>query len=659
MKDLQPQKQINLLILEDSSYDREVLQKTLRAGELRDSQWDFAGSLKEGRKLWMEKTYDVVLTDLSLVDSKGLETVRRVLDFCKQSPVLVLSSVNSNNVALDSMAIGAQDFISKMDLHNPNIAHKIILAIERFRLVAEVTMQNRKLQKHNAFKDRFFNFMSHELRTPLNGITGNLSLLETTSLTEEQQDLVSSLRTSSKTLLSVVEDILELARMESGTFVITSSPTRVEAIAESVCQALKPLLQHKPGAGVELCLKVESSFPKWVRSDPKRLHQVLLNLVANAIKFTEQGEIQVLIEAGKKEHHLYVQVKDTGAGIAAEKLETLFEEFSQAHEQDQQNGSGLGLAICRQIINAMDGEIGVSSTLGKGSRFWFNVPYIPTSQEEAERQAQASHTAETALNHDLLLPANSGRWVLVIDDVRENLTIAKKMLVKLGFQVQVAQSGAEAESCAQSQEFDVVFVDLQMPVQNGMETFERLKAQKLLKADCQVIALTASAAQDQRNACLAAGMSGFLSKPISIPKLIGALAGAKDQRLQGAQDAQTPLEAQHGPLVNPSKVAELRSLSAPGEDFFAEMVETFLQDTPRTLHALWSAIAAKDGRSMHAEAHRLAGYCRNIGADALARLCERIEDDEGAKTTQGYGTSEEEFHKVYEETCRLLQKKSA
>ena len=472
-------------------------------------------------------------------------------------------------------------------------------------------------------KGQFLADMSHEIRTPMNGVLGMADLLLQGELTPAQREQVETIRTSAEALLALINDILDLSRIEAGRLQLRPRDFRLRELAGDVVRLLAPQAAARE---VDLALHIPPELPDELHGDPVRLRQVLLNLVGNAIRFTRQGTVAMsfdLVGGEGVAPALRCRVRDTGAGIPPELQARLFQPFTQSDSEISRHlgGTGLGLVISKNIVELMGGTIGFESTHRVGSTFWFRVPLVP-----ARGAATPSPPALPDAGGDADRRAARHRIaVLVVDDHPVNRSLAVAQLRNAGYQAEAAEGGEAALALLARRSYGAVLLDCAMPEVDGYETCRRLRRREGDgRTHVPVIALTAHAMEGERERCLAAGMDDFLAKPYradELTALVDRWAGLGppvpcENAAGGAGD--------EGRLA--ARLASLRRFGErTGEDILGQVIADFLGRSQADLDAMAAALARADGAALADAAHSLAGSSGILGAGELARRCAGLE----------------------------------
>jgi signal transduction histidine kinase/CheY-like chemotaxis protein len=384
--------------------------------------------------------------------------------------------------------------------------------------IADLEESKRRAEQASRLKSEFLVNMSHEIRTPMNGIMGMTDLALTLAKDKEQKEYLQLARTSADSLMSILNDILDLSHIEAGR--LTIAPVTFDPRA-LIGETVKLLQVTARGKGLDIRVECSSNIPSKVIADSLRLRQILVNLIGNAVKFTETGHVDVQLRFEEEPARLRCEVRDTGIGIPRDKQAAVFEPFRQADGSMTRNygGTGLGLAISSELLKLMGGEIRLESEPGRGTTFEFSVPC-----------GVAAEAVETGFQTCPMTTASGHLDILLVEDNPVNQRLAARMLEKKGHSITVADNGLKALEVLENRTFDLVLMDVQMPVMDGYEATAAIRRREQGdSAHVPIIALTANAMAGDRERCLAAGMDGYVSKPVSIESLLREIAAIQEK----------------------------------------------------------------------------------------------------------------------------------
>ncbi|MGM0638106.1 MAG: ATP-binding protein [Pseudomonadota bacterium] len=484
-------------------------------------------------------------------------------------------------------------------------------------LSRELETTARQAESASQAKSEFLATVSHEIRTPLNGVIGMSDVLLEHRLEAPARHCAATIHDSAELLLELINDLLDFSKIEAGRLELEQRALALDELIDGVVALLAPRASAR---GVALLTRVDPHLPARVLADPGRLRQVLINLVSNAVKFTQQGEIR--LEVGpERGGRLRFEVVDTGCGIAPDQLSRIFEPFRQGDASTARRfgGTGLGLAICRRLVEAMGGRIEVASEPGVGSRFWFVLPLMA---------AEGPDPVALPAARDLRRVDLHSTHLLVVEDNPINQQVAKAMLERLGCRVTIAGSGAAALQLAAANGFDLIFMDIQMPDMDGLEVTRRLRARNGWAADVPIVAMTAGGPGGEQARCLAAGMNGYLIKPLRQELLLEALVRFLTDGAPSTPTSRVPV-ASRDSLVDPLMLLALRD--SLGSEGLASLVDLFGNQAESRMTSLERALEEGDLQGARHAAHQLKGESSSLGAVKVAGLATRLEHlaDEG------------------------------
>jgi signal transduction histidine kinase/CheY-like chemotaxis protein/HPt (histidine-containing phosphotransfer) domain-containing protein len=490
---------------------------------------------------------------------------------------------------------------------------------ERKRIEHEMADARDAAQAGVRARSSFLAVMSHEIRTPMNGIIGASGLLRDMTLDAEQREYVRIIRESSEHLSSLIQNILDFSRLDAGGWELEQIPFDPHALVASTIAMLKGEAQARH---LTMGSVTGSDVPTMVTGDPSRLRQILVNLIGNAIKFTDSGGVNVELRLDAEDERtvtLGITVADTGIGIDPASISRLFSAFTQVDSSISRRfgGTGLGLAICKHLATLMGGTIGVASAPGQGSTFAFNVRLLRAPTEQAAARATA--------------PPGRHLKVLLAEDDATNRHVATRMLTRMGHAVDAVEDGAHAVSAAASADYDVILMDMMMPEVDGLAATRMIRAGTSPRCHTVIIGLTANTLPADRAACAAAGMNDYVTKPVTLDRLRVALE-------QAAASISPPPDQKEAQDSSTLDRAFLRRLAGEiGTDGAAELIGVFREDAPARMVAIRAAMAHGAIQTVRLEAHALAGAARNVGlvrlgdaADALRRASEQAGPSQAA-----------------------------
>jgi signal transduction histidine kinase len=534
---------VRLLLIEDNPGDALLLQRSLEAAFPGRYGFTHAATLAEALRALAREVFHAVLLDLGLPDSQGMHSIDAVRAAAPALPLVAMTGLDDEDLASEAIRRGAQDYLLKGQVNAAFVARSIRYAIQRTRidqrlrrLSEEATRQARAAEAANAAKSQFLANMSHELRTPMNAILGMLDVALPKAADPHLQDCLQTAHDAADHLLTLLNDLLDSAKIESGKLELESAPFSLRRMLNEVTRVLSVRAGEKRLA---FSCHIQDQTPDGVVGDRTRLLQVLLNLAGNAVKFTENGAVSVRVEQLQSADpeseisnlksqipnleseisnlksetcHLRFAVQDTGIGIPPSAQEQVFQPFTQADASMTRRfgGTGLGLSVCKSLVELMGGRIWVESEVGKGSTFSFTVR-LPLAKE-LPAPAKSSFALPAA--------ACAPLRILLVEDNPANQKLATYVLQGRGHTVEIAGDGREAIYLTAQNRYDVVLMDVQMPEMDGLQATAAIRQRENGGGRVPIIAITAHSLRGDCERCLAAGMDGYLSKPINAPELV-------------------------------------------------------------------------------------------------------------------------------------------
>jgi PAS domain S-box-containing protein len=502
---------------------------------------------------------------------------------------------------------------------------------DRLIIDEELRIAKEKAEDATKAKSEFLAVMSHEIRTPLNGLMGMSELLNSTELNVQQKEYLDIIRLSGEALLQVISDILDFSKIEANKMQLEEIPFNINEVVNETFVILSARAHEK---GLKFETNIHVDVPPVISGDKTRLRQILMNLVGNAVKFTDEGSIHINVKRFNNDEELTLlfEVVDTGSGMSKEQLQNLFSAFQQADVSTFRKfgGTGLGLTICKTLVALMGGEIWVESEPGKGSKFSFTIKTKPAILVKSDNALHSDKLVVPKLDTQrTLLATEFPMQILLVEDNDINRLLATKLFSRLGYDIESAANGLLALEAIKQKNYDIVFMDVQMPVLDGLEATKILRSDLSLQIQPVVIAMTAFATPEDRDLCIEAGMDDYTPKPITLndlERMITKWSQFVDTKPKVSfLDKREEIDFLSSLLDNAAinRLMDIGKATDPG--FLQQILDMFLKQAPESISEIKASLEKGDPITMWKAAHKLKGTCLNIGAKKMAEICKEIE----------------------------------
>lgn len=658
---------IKVLLIEDDEDDYIMTRDMLRASVRQKYDLQWITNFKDGLEVLIQADYDVCLLDFRLGGSTGLDLLCQAVSRGCKVPIILFTGQVDHDTDIEAIKSGAADYLVKQQVTPLLLERAIYHAIERKQAQEELRALNEKLGRQNEIlaesrstavklmeqaerarteaertnrqletssmqanlvareslraskaKSEFLANMSHEIRTPLNAIIGFSDLLSDESLSEQQETYVNIICHAGGNLLGLINDILDFSRIEAGKLDTECVHCSLKEIIESVDAFLRSEAERK---GLQFRITHDADVPGRIYSDPTRIRQCLVNLIGNAIKFTDRGHVHVNLSVAQSDGSPLIRfdVEDTGIGIAEDKLDIIFDSFSQANSNTTRNfgGTGLGLAITRSLAELLGGSVSVRSKLEQGSVFSLVIPVGVDPTKESPLQL---HSKEVCTS-DPHKQSFTGR-VLVAEDNPSNRMLIKIMLQKMGLDVSIVENGQEAVDRACLQHFDMIFMDMQMPVMNGYEAVAALRKNNMT---VPIIALTANAMKGDAEKCINAGCDEYLPKPVNRKNLEKVMAGYLHDTSAASTGAQQWLPAAEERTAPPAYDDSVLISSLADDPELVQVLDIFIDTLPEMLDSIRTAWRENNMETLKRHIHELKGAGDSAGFPIVMQHAVHVE----------------------------------
>ncbi|MDX2190678.1 MAG: response regulator [Bacteroidota bacterium] len=657
---LNPISQSDGNVEEVSGIAHDITQKKLAEMALLESEEKFRDIFESFQDIYYRTTLDGDIMMISpsaqeLLGFKPEEIIGQKIELFYENPevndsleneLLTTGTVKNYEVNMKTKFGTSIQTITNLRLmynkrNEPIAIEGVARDITSLKIASEELRHAKELaEKSLKSKQLFLANMSHEIRTPMNGVIGMIDLLSNSQLNAEQKEYIDTIKKSSETLLNILNDILDLSKLEAGKMQLKPSPVSIEGTIEKLFALFNNLAQQK---NIKLQYSISPDVPMFINADETRFLQILANLTSNAIKFTEKGEISVIVKrAGKKRIKFVVQ--DTGIGITKENVKLLFSSFSQLDNTTTKayQGTGLGLSISKELCKLMGGTIGVKSEINMGSTFWFTIEAQPVDKIEL-----AKTVSETEINvfggFGAVVPK-----ILLVDDNQINQKVASEILKKAGCVVDVATNGMEAIFKVIENPYDLIFMDIQMPEMDGITATKKIRELRIKKL-APIIAMTAYSMEEDKEKFLKAGMDDYLPKPIKSENIVKIIRkwvlNEDEEKINELSDKQLSSF-----VINPEVVSQLKM------HLDDEMVSDVYMEFESETEQLIKACESMNLEIIRSNLHTIKGNAGTLGIDRVAKWAKKMEADIKKKNTSNFGSDFVNLNSAFDEFKKSYKK---
>ncbi|KPA12231.1 multi-sensor hybrid histidine kinase [Candidatus Magnetomorum sp. HK-1] len=501
---------------------------------------------------------------------------------------------------------------------------KIVLGLgiditDRKKIEQELNNAKKEAEKSSLFKSQFLARMSHEIRTPMNGVIGMTDILMDTPLSSEQKDYLSILKNSGETLLTIINDILDISKIEAGKFELDIKPFNIKSSVQDVYQLLKPKAHEK---NIGFSFSFQKNIHPYLNGDATRIRQILFNLVGNAIKFTHKGEVSIVVEhktIDSERIGIQFEIIDTGIGIPEDQQREIFKSFTQVNGTGHQyGGTGLGLSICSLLINIMNGKLWVTSEIDQGSHFFFYLEMSKAKKNEVEESQTETPTQKENFSDQ---PKSSTK-ILIVEDNNVNQKVFLLLLNKLGFSCDVCDNGIEAIEILKDKFYDIIFMDIMMPKMNGIQATHYIRDQLSIEKQPIIIAVTADAVIGQREKYLKSGFDDYISKPVTNDVLFQVLKKYTEKLHKNKEMNDNKVIHDIGDI----DFQQFKLLRRDTSEGYSEIIQTYIDESPIIIESLKKAIYSENFPEIRMAAHSLKSITSVFGESRLGNYCLEMEN---------------------------------